>query len=136
MIVRSDIEDDVRVHIDSQHDDLDVVYRRQDDLPPSREKPWGTLHAVLSAADAIDRPFAVLNADDYYGAETFRQAAGFLTGIDHGRAANVAFQIANTVPPSGAVTRGVCEVVDGVLTKIVETEDCQRNPDGTFSAAA
>jgi len=134
MIVRSDIEADVRAHVAEQHADLDVVYVRQDDLGPPRDKPWGTLHAVLSAADVIDRPFMVLNADDYYGPESFRQAAGFLAEIEAGRAANVAFEIGNTVPPAGAVTRGVCEVQDGVLTNIVETEDCRRNADGTFSA--
>lgn len=134
MIVRSEIEADVRAHIADQHADIDVVYVRQDDLGPPRDKPWGTLHAVLSAGEVIDRPFMVLNADDYYGPESFRQAAGFLGKIEPGRAANVAFEIGNTVPPAGPVTRGVCEVQGGVLTNIVETEECQRNADGTFSA--
>ncbi|MDH3294526.1 MAG: NTP transferase domain-containing protein [Acidimicrobiia bacterium] len=134
MIVRRDIEDDIRAHIDSQHSDLDVVYVRQDDLGPPREKPWGTLHAVLSAAEAIDRPFAVLNADDYYGAKSFQQAAEFMADIEPGRAANVVFEIGKTVPPSGSVTRAVCQVADGMLINIVETEDCRRNEDGTFSA--
>ncbi len=134
MIVRTDIEDDVKDHINGQHPGLDIVYARQDELGPPRDKPWGTLHAVLSAADAIDRPFAVLNADDYYGAQSFKQAVDFLGRIEPGRSANVVFEIGNTVPPSGSVTRGVCEVVDGRLTTIVETEDCQRNDDGTFSA--
>ncbi len=135
MIVRTDIEADIRDHLISQHGDgLPVVYARQDDLGPPRDKPWGTLHAVLSAGHLIDRPFAVINADDYYGARSFELAAGYLRGIEPGFSANVAFEIGNTVPPSGSVTRAVCEVTDGRLTSIVETEDCRRNEDGTFSA--
>lgn len=134
MIVRSDIEADVVEHITAQHGDMPVTYVRQDDLPPPRDKPWGTLHAVLSAADVIDRPFAVINADDYYGLESFRLAMGALASSEHGRAANVAFEVGNTLPPAGSVTRGVCQVADGKLTGIVETEDCQRMADGTISA--
>jgi len=135
MIVRSDIEADVREHLVAQHGcDLPVVYTCQDDLGPPRDKPWGTLHAVLSAAHLIDRPFAVINADDYYGARSFDLAADYLHDIEPGRSANVAFEIGKTVPPSGSVTRAVCAVEDGRLTSIVETEDCRRNMDGTFSA--
>ncbi len=134
MIVRSDIEADVVEHITAQHGDLPVTYVRQDDLPPARDKPWGTLHAVLSAADVIDRPFAVINADDYYGLESFRLAMAALSGSAQGKAANVAFEMGNTLPPSGSVTRGVCQVADSRLTGIVETEDCQRLDDGTISA--
>ncbi len=135
MIVRADIEADVRDHLVDQHGlDLAVDYACQDDLGPPRDKPWGTLHAVLSARHLIDRPFAVINADDYYGARSFDLAADHLGSIEPGRSANVAFEIGNTVPPSGSVTRAVCAVSDGRLTSIVETEDCRRNDDGTFSA--
>ncbi len=134
MIVRSNIEADVVEHIRNQHGDMAVTYVRQDDLPPQRDKPWGTLHAVLSAADVIDRPFAVLNADDYYGLESFRLAMAALASSEPGKAANVAFEMGNTLPPAGSVTRGVCQVADGRLTGIVETEDCQRNDDGTITA--
>ncbi len=135
MIVRTDIEADVRDHLAEQHGtDLNVSFARQDDLGPPRDKPWGTLHAVLSAAKVIERPFAVINADDYYGARSFDLAAEYLRGIEPGRSANVAFEIGNTVPPTGSVTRAVCAVADGRLTSIVETENCRRNDDGTFSA--
>jgi NDP-sugar pyrophosphorylase family protein len=134
MIVRSDIEADVVEHIRDQHGDLPVVYVRQDDLGPPRDKPWGTLHAILSAADVIDRPFTVLNADDYYGPRSYRLAAECIDRLRPGRAANVAFEMGNTVPPHGAVTRAVCRVSEGLLTDIVETEGCQRNGDGTYSA--
>ncbi len=135
LIVRSDIEADVREHIAEQHGpDLPVRYVRQDDLGPERAKPWGTLHAVLSAAEVLDTPYAVINADDYYGPETFRLGHERVSGLTPGVAANVAFELGHTVPPSGSVTRAVTEVVDGRLTAIVETEDCQRLPDGTFAA--
>lgn len=134
MIVRSDIEADVVDHIRDQHGELPVVYVRQDDLGPPREKPWGTLHAVLSAADVIDHPFAVLNADDYYGPHSYRLAADCIDSLEPGRAAIVAFEIGNTVPPKGEVTRAICRVDDGTLTDIVETEGCRHNGDGTYSA--
>lgn len=135
MIVRKDIEADVRDHLVDQHGvELPVAYACQDDFGPPRDKPWGTLHAVLSAGHLINRPFAVINADDYYGARSFDLAADHLGSIEPGRSANVAFEIGNTVPPSGSVTRAVCAVDGGRLTSIVETEDCRRNDDGTFSA--
>ena len=134
LIVRSDIEEDVREQIEAQHHQLPVTYVRQDDLGPQRDKPWGTLHAVLSADKVIDRPYAVINADDYYGPESFVLGAECMDRLRPGKAANVAFEIAHTVPPSGSVTRAVTEVADGQLTAIVETEECQKESDGTFSA--
>lgn len=134
LVVRSEIEDDVREHVVAMHGDLPVEYVRQDDLGPVREKPWGTLHAVLSAAKAVDRPFAVINADDYYGPSSFVLAADRLASMQQGDAANIAFEVGHTVPPVGAVTRAVTEVVDGHLSAIVETDSCERLPDGTFSA--
>ncbi|MGI9596325.1 MAG: nucleotidyltransferase family protein [Acidimicrobiales bacterium] len=134
LIVRSDIEADVREQITAQHGDLGVHYVRQDDLGPPRDKPWGTLHAVLSAVDVIDRPYAVINADDYYGPQSFVLGAKCMDRLGPGVAANVAFQMGRTVPPSGSVTRAVTEVEHGHLTAIVETDECQRLADGTFSA--
>ena len=134
LIVRSDIEADVRQQIAAQHGDLPVHYVRQDDLGPPRDKPWGTLHAVLSAVDLLDRPYAVINADDYYGPRSFELAAAAIDRLEPGRAANIAFEMGRTVPPSGTVTRAVTEVADGRLAAIVETDQCQRLPDGTFSA--
>lgn len=136
VIVRSEIEADVRHHLSARAsaDEPELVYVRQDDLGPPRAKPWGTLHAILSAAGAIDGPFAVINADDYYGPSSFRVAAECLEAVAAGRAANVVFQIGQTVPLSGSVTRGVTEVADGQLVAIVETEQCQRLSDGTYSA--
>ncbi len=135
LIVRSDIEDDVRAHLAAVHgDDSDFTFVRQDDFGPAREKPWGTLHAVLSARACLDRPFCVINADDYYGPKSFEQAASDLARSEPGRASNVAFRLGNTVPPSGMVTRGICAVSDGMLTGIVETNDCGRDDSGQLWA--
>lgn len=134
MIVRSEIEDDVKAHVSGMHPDLAVSYVRQDDLGPAREKPWGTLHAVLSAEKAVSKPFAVINADDYYGATSFKMAAESLSEIKPGLCANIAFELGNTCPDHGSVTRGVCEVVDGKLTRIVETEDVHRGDNGELIA--
>ena len=134
MIVRSDIETDVAAHLSRRHPDVDFTYVRQDELGPRRPKPWGTLHAVLSAEKAITGPFAVVNADDYYGPSSFQLAAECLATLEPGTAANIAFELGQTVPPAGAVTRAVTEVVGGYLRAIVETDRCQRLPDGTYSA--
>ncbi len=135
LIVRTDIEDDVRAHLAEVHGSAaEMRFVRQDELGPPRAKPWGTLHAILSAAEALDRPFAVINADDYYGAGSFRQAALDLSSSAPGRATNIAFNLGNTVPPAGSVTRGICSVVDGRLVDIVETDQCERRADGTLWA--
>jgi len=134
MIVRTEIEQDVRDHVSAMHPDLNVKYVRQDDLGPQRDKPWGTVHAVLSASPAINSKFAVINADDYYGASSFKLAADELKGIGSGVCSNVAFELGNTVPARGSVTRGVTAVADGKLTEIVETEGCERLEDGTLMA--
>ena len=132
MIVRSEIEQDVKDHVAAQHPELAVKYVRQDDLGPARDKPWGTVHAVLSAKYAVTKPFAVINADDYYGPSSFKMAAEVLKEIAPGKAANIAFELGNAVPAEGSVTRGVCQVADGKLTHIVETEECQRTAEGTL----
>lgn len=89
-------------------------------VPKDRVKPFGTAHAVLCAADAIDEPFAVLNADDFYGADAFRVMHDRLLTLDKGEATMVAYYLKNTVSRNGAVTRGVCEVKDGNLGKVTE----------------
>lgn len=134
LIVRREIKADVAEQIDAQHDDINITYICQDDLGPARDKPWGTLHAVLSAAGSITKPFAVINADDYYGPESFKVAVSELKESIPGVASNVAFEIGHILPPEGAVTRAVCAVENGYLTEIVETDGCQRLADGSIVA--
>ncbi|MEM8748489.1 MAG: NTP transferase domain-containing protein [Actinomycetota bacterium] len=135
LIVRTDIEDDVRAHLAGQHPGRDFLLARQDELGPLRDKPWGTLHAVLSASALLDRPFAVINADDYYGPESFVLARQQIDLLGVGEGANVAFEMGKTVPPRGSVTRALTTVDDGRLTGIVETDGCERLDDGRLIAA-
>lgn len=89
---------------------------------PERSKPWGTGHAVLVAAEAIQEPFALINADDYYGSEGFQKMADFLSkDCNASQYATVAYYLKNTLSDFGTVSRGICEV-DGAghLTNVVE----------------
>ena len=107
--------------------DLECAYQRLDTLPSGfsvpegRAKPWGTAHAVLCAAPRIDGPFAVINADDFYGRTAYLQLADFLS---EPHAANehvmVGYDIENTLTEHGTVARGVCRVENGFLTGIQE----------------
>lgn len=134
LVVRGEIQADVEAHLAEQHPGLAVSYVLQEDLGPARDKPWGTLHAVLSAAPAVDKPFAVINADDYYGPNSFALAATELETIEPGIGANIAFELGKTIPPRGAVTRAHCKVVDGHLAAIVETDGCERLESGEVRA--
>jgi NDP-sugar pyrophosphorylase family protein len=104
-----------------------AVFQSIDDLPGGaaatarREKPWGTGHAVWCAREAIRENFAVINADDFYGADAFVQLARFLGEPQvRRRFAMIGFRLARTLSENGAVSRGVCLVADGRLQSIVE----------------
>ena len=94
-------------------------------LPVGRTKPWGTCHAVLAAKDLLgDAPFAVINADDYYGRDAFKKVYDFLVkNSDEDRYCMAGYYIENTLSDQGTVTRGVCHVQDGYLTDIDETKN-------------
>lgn len=101
-------------------------------VPAERSKPWGTGQAVLAAKDLIDCPFAVINADDYYGKEAFRQLHDFLRVPRRaGEYAMAGFILKNTLSDNGGVTRGICKV-DGEnnLTDVVETSDIVKTATG------
>ena len=104
-------------------------------VPEGRVKPWGTAHAVLCAADAVDGPFAVINSDDFYGADAFRQLKNFFDSIspDCGKAhfAMVGYVLGNTLTENGYVSRGEC-VSDGsgILSSVTERTKIKRNEDG------
>lgn len=121
---------------------LEVEYAYQDlnnlpegyALPEGRTKPWGTAHAVLSCIDRIDGPFAVINADDYYGQEAFRLIYDYLdthADDDKYRYAMVGYQLVNTVTDNGHVARGVCEIDEkGRLTAVNERTRIEKRGDG------
>lgn len=135
LIVRHDILADTEAHVRSIHgDDLPLELVCQEDLGPPRDKPWGTVHAVLSAADAVTSPFILANADDYYGQKSFQIAFDRLNDLDAGRGLLVAFAVAKTLPSVGSVTRGVCQVDNGLLVGINETDGLHFEPDGSIAA--
>ncbi len=107
--------------------EVELVYQEFDsipafyEIPEGRVKPFGTVHAVLCAADVIHEPFAVINADDFYGADAFRVMHEELVTLQKGQATMVAYRLKNTVSRNGAVTRGVCSVEDGKLVRVTET---------------
>ena len=104
-------------------------------IPEERQKPFGTVHAVLCAADAVDEPFAVLNADDFYGADAFRVMHEKLVSLDEREAAMVAYYLRNTVSRNGAVTRGVCGISDGYLKSVTETYSITVDGEGNIKDA-
>lgn len=129
-VIRHYFEDAFKEKIGSKFDGLvETAYAFQEldaglgsfDLPPDREKPWGTGHAILMGADVIDEPFAVINADDYYGANSFRIMAEFLSGPDvsPNDYAMVGYMLRNTLSEYGTVARGVCHCDDGMLLRDV-----------------
>lgn len=136
-IIRHDIEEDFRGVIGDRVEKIctplgvEIAYAFQETsyLPSispkvverckDRTKPWGTGHAVLCAGDAIDSPFAVINADDYYGREGFAKAAEFL-GENYGL---IGYVLKNTLSDHGGVTRGICNVGNGKLMGITETRN-------------
>lgn len=131
-VIRKDFEEDFRRSILSKyegHIPVDVVFQSTDKLPEGytcpedRTKPWGTNHAVMMGADVINEPFAVINADDFYGRDAFAVIAADLMRerSRKGDYSMVGFRVGNTMSENGSVSRGVCSVnADGNLTKIVE----------------
>ena len=115
---------------------VDAVLQRLDDLPdgsalpPQRRKPWGTTHAVLAARDAIDGPFAVVNADDFYGRDAYRRVATFLADAALAGASGaplpacmVGYRLDHTLSDSGGVNRGICAVRGPYLQSVQEHRD-------------
>ncbi len=130
-VIRKDFEDDFRAKILSKYENhvpVEVVFQAIDALPEGfvcpaeRTKPWGTNHAVLMGKDVIKEPFAVINADDFYGRDSFAVIAKELSEPKEGKGdyCMVGFRVGNTMSESGSVARGVCETTEGYLTTVVE----------------
>ena len=129
-IIKKEIETDFRNIIGKRIEKMiDVEYAFQEidkipapfTVPEGRVKPWGTGHAVLCAKEYVNSPFAVINADDYYG------KGGYKVVKDHFDTSDefciVGFKLANTVTENGTVSRGICEISDGYLKSVVETHE-------------
>ena len=137
-IIRKDIEDEFRDiigrRIEGQGIEVEYAYQELDNVPENykgrwqRKKPWGTAHAILTAKDKIKEPFAVINADDYYGKEAFSKLHDYLANTMKNNADRLdmcmaGFKLVNTLSDNGGVTRGICEVKEGYLSDIKETYD-------------
>ena len=133
-ITRRDLEKEFRAVIGKRVEEkieTEYVFQELSNLPEGflvpegREKPWGTGHAVLSCLSVVKEPFAVINADDYYGREAFVKVHDFLVSADikeKGNYCMAGFILGNTLSENGVVTRGVCDVDSaGYLKKVVET---------------
>ncbi len=142
-IIRPDIEEVFKEVVGSKLEgrvEVEYVFQTLENIPPGfsipegRTKPWGTGQAVLTARSAVNEPFAVINADDFYGRETFEVLARQLTAGDADRAdcCMVGFYIKNTLSPHGSVARGFCDAKNGKLDTVVERFEIERKEDGTI----
>ena len=148
-IIRRDIEEAFREAIGDRIEKrvkVEYVFQNMEDLPggysvpAGRTKPWGTGQAILACKDVVNEPFAVINADDYYGKEGLKKVHEYLCNpAKSDKKFNfcmAGFEVGNTLSDNGTVTRGICQVKDGILTKIVETKEigrgdnCATTPDG------
>ena len=142
-IIRKDIFKEFEVIIGNrikEQIDVEYVFQELDDLPEGfevpegRTKPWGTGQAVLACKEVLHEPFAVINADDYYGKEAFVKLHDFLVGYAPEKANQfcmAGFILKNTLSENGAVTRGICETnEEGYLTAVHETSNIVKTPEG------
>ena len=121
IVTRSILNEQLKKHLFKyKQSDLDIEIVDQDTFEPKRKKPWGTGHAVVAALDETDGPVIVMNADDYYGPTALKQV---LDGFDGEKAAILAFQLKNTLPESGTVSRGILSVENEKLVGIEETHE-------------
>jgi NDP-sugar pyrophosphorylase family protein len=145
-VIRRDIEQAFRDHIGRRFEKLiDVAYVYQDldrlpnghSAPATRAKPWGTGHAVLAGAEAIDAPFGVINADDFYGIEAYRLLEGFLMDTRDNEKAHyalVGYPLLNTLSEHGTVSRGICDCDDRLLLRgLTEHKKIKKRGDAALS---
>jgi len=140
-IIRTDFAEEFKARFEPKlkgRIQTEYVYQSLDKIPagftfnPAREKPWGTAHAVMMASGVVNEPMAVINADDFYGRESYQVMADFLaSSVDPAEYSMIGYRVANTLSPFGTVSRGVCMTDEnGNLTSVVERTKIQRDPDG------
>ena len=145
-VIRHSFEEEFKRHINADHFGgriaVEYVYQELDCLPAGfsvpegREKPWGTNHAILMAKEAINEPFAIINADDFYGRDAMAKLGAFLASVDPASLhfAMVGYRLSLTLSENGSVARGICRVspegrLEGVteMTKLVRAGDVAEN---------
>lgn len=143
-VIRKDFEAEFREKVGQCYEgqiEVQYAFQQLDDLPAGynipedRTKPWGTAHAVRAARDVISEPFAVINADDFYGREAYQQIAEHLKTLpqDSGLSLSmVGYVLENTLSPHGTVNRGICEIVAGELQSVEEFTSIGIDTDGVL----
>ncbi|WP_309399432.1 nucleotidyltransferase family protein [Cerasicoccus maritimus] len=142
-VIRRDFEADFHEHISSRYDaqiDLQFAYQSLEDLPtgftppPGRSKPWGTAQAIYAARNVIAEPFAVINADDFYGKESYEILATQLATAKGSDLAisMVGYQLIKTLSPHGSVNRGVCQIHGDKLKSVEEYTNISSNAAGVI----
>ena len=122
-IIRDDMEEDFKRLVGdriAKTIDVEYVFQSKADLPAGRTKPLGTGHAIYCCADVVKTPFAIINADDYYGHNAFFEIQKHLASAKKGEYAMTAYHLGNTLSKNGTVSRGVCKTKDGYLEKVTE----------------
>lgn len=137
-VIRRDFEQEFKERVGKRyagHIKVEYAFQDRNDLPGNfrcpdgREKPWGTGHAVYAARELLDQPFVALNADDFYGSDSFVKAAKFLTDPPASkliRGCICAYTLRNTLSEHGSVSRGICTEKAGLLAKVVENPKISR----------
>lgn len=147
-LIRRDIEREFRAQIGVRYEgrlDIGYAFQQLDELPgnfsppPGRTKPWGTAHAIWCARKAVTAPFAAINADDFYGSDSFRRIGDFLSSVNPAaqpaRFAMAAYCLDQTLSEHGTVARGICQVDrDGLLNGVEELTDIARRADGVIAS--
>ena len=145
-IIRKDLEEEFKSTIGARVEKIAEVayaYQEMEKLPEGfvkpadRTKPWGTGHAVICAREFLTEPFAVINADDYYGKEAYVKVHDYLVqeqpADDVLHICMAGFRLGNTLSDNGSVTRGLCHITDGKLTGVTETHNIFKTADGAES---
>ena len=140
-IIRKEFEDEFKIKVTDKYlDKIQVEFAIQDIhslptgfvCPNGREKPWGTGHAILSASSIISEPFCVINADDFYGREAYKTIANYYNK-GNTSFSMVAYRLDQTLSSHGGVSRGICEIDNGYLSSIVETNNVKQSSNGITS---
>ncbi|MDO4217211.1 MAG: nucleotidyltransferase [Bacteroidales bacterium] len=142
-VIRHSFADDFKKVFNREHFknqiDVEYVFQELDKLPEGfkvpegREKPWGTNHAILMAKEVIHEPFAIINADDFYGGDAFKVMADYLTTLasSKGKYCMVGYRLENTLSENGSVSRGVCNTdAEGLLVSMTERTAIARSANG------
>ena len=144
-VIRRDFEEQFKEKIGNKYAkqiQIEYAFQELDDLPEGfsipdgRTKPWGTSHAILAARNIINEPFSMINADDFYGKDAYEKLSKHLNNTDVNSTdwSMVGFKLENTLSEFGGVTRGICELENGMLKKVVEHFEIKKNGEDIASS--